>query len=70
MKSYLFTTENDRGGVMLCDIDTLEDAVVYLQDRFTGVVRVEQGKDFWSQEEGYHFIEAPNVLVDAASPPG
>ncbi|MDO6452548.1 hypothetical protein [Neptunomonas phycophila] len=67
MKSYLFTTENDRGGVMLCDIDTLEDAVVYLQDRFAGVIRVEQGKDFWSQEEGYHFVEPPTPSVD--SPP-
>ncbi|MDO6783789.1 hypothetical protein Q4583_06660 [Neptunomonas phycophila] len=67
MKSYLFTTENDRGGVMLCDIDTLEDAVVYLQDRFAGVIRVEQGKDFWSQEEGYHFVEPPAPSVD--SPP-
>ncbi len=52
---------------MLCDIDTLEDAVVYLQDRFAGVIRVEQGKDFWSQEEGYHFVEPPTPSVD--SPP-
>lgn len=46
MKSFLFATENDRGGVMLCDIDTLEDAVDYLKQRFNGVVRVEQGKDY------------------------
>ncbi len=58
MKSFLFSTDNERGGVMLCDIDTLEDAVVYLQKRFTGVVRVEQGKDVWSEESGFEF-QAP-----------
>lgn len=53
MKSYLFSTDNERGGVILCDIDTLPDAVEYLKDRFVGVVRVEQGRDFWSVEEGF-----------------
>jgi hypothetical protein len=56
MKSFLFTTDNDRGGVMLCDIDTLEDAVDYLHKRFKGVVRVEQGKDVWTEQDGFKFI--------------
>jgi hypothetical protein len=58
MKSFLFTTDNDRGGVMLCDIDTLEDAVDYLHARFKGVIRVEQGKDVWTQESGFQFVTA------------
>ena len=53
MKSYLFSTDNERGGVILCDIDTLPDAVEYLKERFIGVVRVEQGRDYWSVEEGF-----------------
>jgi len=53
MKSYLFTTENDRGGVILCDIDEFEAAVEYLQQRFDGVVRVEQGHTLWTKEEGF-----------------
>lgn len=53
MKSFLFSTDNDRGGVILCDIDTLPDAVDYLRVRFKGVVRVEQGRDYWSEEEGF-----------------
>lgn len=53
MKSYLFSTEDDRGGVILCDIDEFEAAVEYLQQRFTGVVRVEQGYTLWTQEEGF-----------------
>ncbi len=40
---------------MLCDIDTLEDAVEYLKVRFAGVVRVEQGKDYWDESEGFCF---------------
>ena len=57
MKSFLFETDNERGGVMLCEIDTLEDAVVYLQHRFNGVIRVEQGKDYWEEGVGFTFIE-------------
>ncbi|WP_286239322.1 hypothetical protein [Neptuniibacter halophilus] len=53
MKSFLFTTDNDRGGVILCDIDTLPEAVDYLKQRFKGVVRVEQGRDYWSETEGF-----------------
>ncbi len=48
MKSYLFTTDNDRGGVMLCDIDDFDTAVEYLCERFTGVVKVEAGEDSWA----------------------
>lgn len=45
---------------MLCDIDTLEDAVTYLGKRFTGVIRVEQGKDVWSAEGGFVFVDKPH----------
>lgn len=68
MKSYLFTTENGRGGVMLCDIDTLEEAVPYLQSRFDRVVRVEQGLELWTLEQGFGvFTPRPvaEALVDA-----
>ena len=47
MKSYLFTTETDRGGVMLCDIEDFDTAVEYLCERFDGVVRVEAGEELW-----------------------
>lgn len=53
MKSYIFATNNDRGGVILCDIDTLEEAVEYLQQRFEGVIRVEQGRQYWASGEGF-----------------
>lgn len=53
MKSYLFTTETGRGGVMLCDIDTLEEAVPYLCNRFHGVVRIEQGLELWTRADGF-----------------
>ena len=59
MKSFLFSTEDERGGVMLCDIDTLEEAVTYLGKRFSGVIRVEQGKDVWSVEEGFGVVDKP-----------
>lgn len=57
MKSYIFATDNDRGGVILCDIETLEEAVDYLQQRFAGVVRVEQGRRYWAAGEGYAELE-------------
>ncbi len=53
MKSFLFTTGDGRGGVILCNIDTLEEAVPYLRNRFTNVVRVEQGLQLWTEEEGF-----------------
>lgn len=67
MKSYLFTTEDDRGGVILCDIDTMEEVVPYLQQRFKGVVRVEQGRSEWTSEGGFaEFTPVPvtQPLVD------
>ncbi|MGH1431140.1 MAG: hypothetical protein ACRBB4_08475 [Neptuniibacter sp.] len=60
MKSYLFSTDNDRGGVILCDIDSLPEAVEYLKNRFKGVVRVEQGRDYWSEDEGFGNIALEN----------
>lgn len=53
MKSYLFSTENGRGGVILCDIETFEEAVDYLRQRFEGVVKVEQGRTLWTLESGF-----------------
>ena len=61
MKSYLFSTDNERGGVILCDIDTLPDAVEYLKQRFKGIVRVEQGRDFWSEDEGFGSLPASDT---------
>ena len=51
MKSYLFTTETDRGGVMLCEIDDFDTAVEYLRERFDGVVKVEAGEERWELKE-------------------
>ena len=65
MKSYLFETEGDRGGVILCDVETLEDAVVYLQNRFKGVVKVQQGRDYWSQEDGLNLTPETQAALDA-----
>ena len=68
MKSYLFSTDNERGGVILCDIDTLPDAVEYLKERFIGVVRVEQGRDYWSVEEGFGSLAVePDISFDPSS---
>lgn len=53
MKSYLFSTADGRGGVILCDIDTIEEVVPYLQNRFKGVVRVEQGLNEWTSDGGF-----------------
>jgi hypothetical protein len=47
MKSYQFFTADNRGGTMLCDDETLEDAVAELQRRFKGVVKVQIGKEVW-----------------------
>lgn len=51
MKSYLFTTETDRGGVMLCEIDDFDTAVVYLCKRFDGVVKIESAEQVWQRPE-------------------
>lgn len=47
MKSYQFFTADGRGGTMLCDDETLEDAVAELRIRFTDVVKVQFGKEQW-----------------------
>lgn len=47
MKSYQFFTEEGRGGTMLCDDETLEDAVRELTQRFEGVIKVQIGKEVW-----------------------
>ena len=69
MKSFLFSTEDDRGGVLLCYIDTLEDAVVYLGKRFNGVIRVEQGKDVWTTDGGFVFVDKPHAVDESANNP-
>ncbi|WP_417222595.1 hypothetical protein [Amphritea sp.] len=51
MKSYLFTTETDRGGVMLCDINDFDTAVAYLCKRFDGVVKIESAEQVWQRPE-------------------
>lgn len=58
MKSFIFSTDNERGGVMLCDIETLEDAVNYLNKRFPGVVKVEMGKDIWTEQAGFDYASS------------
>lgn len=51
MKSYQFFTSEGRGGTMLCDDDTLEDAVSELRQRFKKVVKVQIGKEVWQADE-------------------
>ena len=50
MKSYQFLTSEGRGGTMLCDDETLEDAVKELRQRFKKVVRVQLGKQVWQAD--------------------
>jgi hypothetical protein len=69
VKSFLFSTEDDRGGVMLCDIETLEDAVVYLGKRFKGVIRVEQGKDVWTTDGGFVFVDKTHAAGESVDNP-
>ncbi|GGK61203.1 hypothetical protein [Amphritea balenae] len=70
MKSYLFTTETDRGGVMLCDIDDFDEGVKYLCHRFDGVVRVEAGEQLWELEAGKQparaFASVPGAYTEQA----
>ncbi|WP_421865434.1 hypothetical protein [Motiliproteus sp.] len=47
MKSYQFFTAEGRGGTMLCDDETLADAVAELQQRFKQVVKVQYGSEVW-----------------------
>ncbi|BBB26493.1 hypothetical protein [Amphritea japonica] len=65
MKSYLFTTETDRGGVMLCDIEEFDKAVSYLCNRFDGVVKIESAEEVW-QLDGSE-PSASSESVDSAS---
>ena len=51
MKSYQFFTNEGRGGTMLCDDETLEEAVSELQRRFTGVIKVQYGTEVWQSED-------------------
>ena len=60
MKSYLFTTETDRGGVMLCEIEDFDTAVSYLCNRFDGVIKIESAEQVW---------ELPQTNQQAAQPP-
>lgn len=70
MKSYLFTTENDRGGVMLCDIDDFDEAVEYLCDRFDGVVRVEAGEQLWQLDSAaQNSTQEPSAVEPVAAGP-
>ena len=64
MKSFIFSTNDDRGGVILCDIETLEEVVPYLQARFNGVNRVEQGRRAWTLE-GWIADFTPRPLTEA-----
>ncbi|MEH6824462.1 MAG: hypothetical protein V7629_11185 [Motiliproteus sp.] len=50
MKSYQFFTADGRGGTMLCDDETLEDAVAELTQRFRNVVKVQIGKEKWQAD--------------------
>ncbi|WP_207061991.1 hypothetical protein [Motiliproteus sp. SC1-56] len=59
MKSYQFFTEDGRGGTMLCDDETLADAVAELTRRFEGVIKVQIGKEVW---------EAPRAGCDNVGP--
>ncbi|MBV0932242.1 hypothetical protein [Marinobacterium weihaiense] len=70
MKSYIFATDNERGGVILCDIETLEEAVDYLRNRFDGVIRVEQGRRYWAMQEGYGELEPLPPRIGGSEPAG
>lgn len=67
MKSFIFSTDDNKGGVILCDIETLEEVVPYLQARFKGVNRVEQGLKAWTPESGIaEFTPRPLTEADIA----
>ncbi|WP_299196635.1 hypothetical protein [uncultured Amphritea sp.] len=70
MKSYLFTTETDRGGVMLCEIEDFDTAVKYLCNRFDGVVKIESAEQVWELPEADKLaVQAPTV-PEIAAPAG
>lgn len=60
MKSYLFTTESDRGGVMLCEIDDFDTAVEYLCKRFDGIVKIESAEQVWQLPAVSNFSATPS----------
>jgi len=49
---------------MLCDLNEIDEAVVYLQKRFRGVVKVEMGKKLWTIDDGYSELEPKTASVD------
>lgn len=59
MKSYQFFTADGRGGTMLCDDETLEDAVSELTRRFKQVVKVQIGKEVWTAPVSATEAEVP-----------
>ncbi|MEH6814506.1 MAG: hypothetical protein V7677_18380, partial [Motiliproteus sp.] len=69
-KSYQFFTDDDRGGTMLCDDDTLEMAVSELTKRFKGVVKVQIGKEVWQASPDSTDTQAVNdkALLQHAAP--
>lgn len=68
MKSYLFTTETDRGGVMLCEIEDFDTAVKYLCNRFDGVVKIESAEQVWElAETGKRATDSPTAASEVAS---
>lgn len=65
MKSYQFFTADGRGGTMLCDDETLEDAVSELSRRFKQVVKVQIGKEVWTAPDS---ADEATVAVQPPSP--
>ncbi len=66
MKSYQFFTDNGRGGTMLCDDESLEDAVTELTRRFKGVIRVQIGDQSWTAPNTQPLSDGPAMAPDAA----
>ena len=68
MKSYLFTTDTDRGGVMLCDIEDFDTAVSYLCNRFEGVVKIESAEQEWqlaaSEQSGSDPVDSASGCIE------
>ncbi len=70
MKSYLFTTDTDRGGVMLCDIEDFDTAVIYLCKRFDGVIKIESAEQVWQLTESDQLSsDAINSEPNITEPP-
>ena len=54
---------------MLCDIDTLPDAVDYLNKRFPGIVKVEMGKELWTFQDGFQTLGGNPALPESEAVP-